>query len=649
MLLVFVLASGLLTVGGIGPGAARAESLTIQLADLGRADELSLGAPPSSQTVTLPVPPGMRPARLRGTIEVAVGGPGGILEVTGTRGRLASIDLRGKNGADVSMAVDLSRLPITDNAVAVTFRLGDPDNRCVDDTTEGTVVRNLRVDYDGTDTPPTTIADFLPPTLHELTVAVPADADLSVRDAAVQLASGIAARYRPAAPTVRVIALPASGVPGPDAALHRTVAFTGVGEAELELGADRVLLINGSGSLLGAQVGALFGDLGAIAVASSAINSRPQAVPQLPPDTQTLEQLGLGGPSATGRGSAAVRMGVEASALGQPATSWTVHLVGTVVAGGVGTDSRRGSLTLTVGSRILGNWPLAGDGAFDHAVTLPRDLIGRYNELVLTAVADGTYDCGARPVVTVDVDPASTIAAEPAEQPAAVDFADLPAVLRPSYQVATDSVDVPGLAQVVALAVALQRLSGPTLVPTLVEPDTLMSGSDAGLLIVHGLPPTEADLPLDLTAETATLPDGRQLTADTRQATLQLGSINSRSVAVVSGTDAGLVDGLLSWLGHSDNLGALSGDVAVWSGREPVSTLSLRAATTEDAVAARGWVVAVIAAAVFAVILAAVVATTMLVRRRRSRQHGEPGPDDDPPGDDPVIDQPDPDEPGSGT
>ena len=652
VLFVSMLLGALLVTTGFGlvTDQARADTpgqpaLTVPLAELGRSDTIQLDPPPSSQTLTLPVPPGLRPTRLLGTIEVTADGPGGILEVSGPEGRLASVDLRKASGTDVALSVDLSTVPVTGNSVALTFRLGDPDDQCVDAGTFGSVLRNLRLAYDGTDTPPTTIATFLPPALQQLTIAVPATADLSVRDAAVRLASAVAARYSPAAPAVRVVELPAAGLPAQRTALHRAVAFTGSSAAGLELGADRVLIVNGSGSALAAQVDALFGDLGTIAVASRATVSHPQSAPQLPPATQTVSQLGLGAPTATGRGTATVRMGVDAASLGQPASGWTTHLVGTVVTGGVGTGDRRGSLTLTVGDRVLGSWPVTHDGGYDVTVTVPQDLLSRYTELVLTATADGSYGCAARPVVTVAVDPDSTIAARPADQPSSGGFADLPAALRPSYDLATDRDGIAGLGQVVGLAVALQRLSAPTLVPHLVETDALLTGSGPGVLVVHGLAPAAVDLPLDLTADTATLPGGEQLTADTQLATLQQGAIGSRSVTVVSGTDPALVDGLLGWLGRPANLASLSGDVAVWTGAEPVDTLALRVSADQTQTTQRAWPYVVIAAVAFAVILASVVATVMILRRRRSRRLGAPGPDEDLPDGQPTKSEPTKSEP----
>ncbi len=76
----------------IAPSAA-AETVDLGLADLGQRPTLTLDIPPAEAVITIPVPDGLRPAELTGTLEVTGDPDPGLVEVRDGTRRLAVVDL----------------------------------------------------------------------------------------------------------------------------------------------------------------------------------------------------------------------------------------------------------------------------------------------------------------------------------------------------------------------------------------------------------------------------------------------------------------------------------------------------------------------------------------------------------------------------
>ena len=77
----------------IAPSAAAETSVDLGLADLGQRPTLTLDIPPAEAVITIPVPDGLRPAELTGTLEVTGDPDPGLVEVRDGTRRLAVVDL----------------------------------------------------------------------------------------------------------------------------------------------------------------------------------------------------------------------------------------------------------------------------------------------------------------------------------------------------------------------------------------------------------------------------------------------------------------------------------------------------------------------------------------------------------------------------
>lgn len=629
--LVAPLIVGLLLASGVVTTTpAAAEPLSVPLATMGQNESIEFDARSVSKTLTLSVPDGLTPSALTGAIEVSTHQSSSILAIYDdtTSERLLSIRLDGSAGKTVPLEVSLTKVTVEDRALSLRFEMSLPE-RCELGTRQPTTLRDLSLTYSGSESAPATIATFLPPILSGLTIYLPDKPDADVRSAAVSLASAIAARYNPAQPRIRVTSVPGGDWVESSATFTRSIQFTGTGEAGLSVNAgSRLMSIAGKGRGLRAQIDALSNNLATVALATRAVATRPQDKPALAPATQTLSDLGLGNLTADGSGSATITLGVEAAAFGGPATSWGVHLVGTVSTGARPSSSNsRGTLTATVGDDVLNSWPIPEDGRFDVTATIPGDLLSRYTALKIDAVVNGAGGCESGPPTRLTLDPRSTIEAKIAPLPTSGDFTDFPAVLSPSYQLAVDGTDLTAVQRAVAMAVSLQHLVRVRLDPQLVGVPDVVGSSSPGVLIIGGALPDGITLPLSSKGDTVTLPDGSTLTADAAMATAQVVATDQRTLLVVSGTRPPLVKGLARRLSDPDQLAQLSGGIAIWSGDGAITSLQGRIPATQPTDEAtspldvQSSVIVAVAVGV-ALLIAGAIAATMIFRRRRG---GSPG------------------------
>ncbi len=601
----------------------------VSFIQLGQPDSLTFAGVSATRDLRLPVPDGLTPARLQGTVIRPADATASLLEVS-SNGRLIA---RLRLTKDVTaLDLPLTGAPVTNRAVSLRLasRVVQPSD-CRDVTGSGVLpltLRGLRLQYSGTEKSTPTIATFLPPALAALAIYVPADADQNVRAGAVSLAGAVAARYAPAPVAISVRTLTASAAIVPASGfLGRSVVVTGTGDPGLALlGANPIptLRISGDSTALPLQVGALTRDLGRLAQASVATATRVESLPGLPRARQSIDELGIGSPSTTGLGAATVSLGLSQAQLGAAAESLQLRLAGSSsLADGV----EPGVLTVSVNGRVLATWAAGSDPGFVKTVTVPWSSLGRYVSVDVTATAAGQgARCADLGPVTLSVDGSSSVTSAAAPRPFRGGFAEFPAVLRPTYQVATDSTDVAGLSQVVGLVAALQRMSAVPLAPVLVDVATVASSKQPALLVsAKSVVPTSITLPLEhADAAQLTLANGNVLKIDADIASLQVVEQPDRTLLVattVKPSSSTLPD-LLTWAAQDDHLGSLSGDVLAWPAGADRQTLAIGGggARTIDAVANPIWerrTVQVLVGVVVIALLAAVIA--LLVFRTRPR------------------------------
>ena len=391
--------------------------------------------------------------------------------------------------------------------------------------------------------------------------------------------------------------------------------ITGTGDAGLKLVPTSglpTLQISGDPTQLPLQIAALTRDIGKLAQASAATATRTQALPGLAEGRQSIDQLGIGSPSATGVAAATVTLGLSQVQLGSDAQALTLRLIGSTSLPGGSADGAA-VLTASVAGRVLSSWRAESDSTFAQTVTVPWSSLGRYVTVDVTATATGTSAlCGDPGVVSLSVDGSSAVTAEPADRPLNDGFAEFPAVLRPVYQVATDRTDVTGLDTVVGMVAALQRLSTVPLSPTLVDVAALGSSDQPGVLIAaRSAVPASLALPLDHTAAGVTLANGDALTVDADLASLQVVDQDARTVLVATSTQPSSTAyaAMLTWLRAGDHLGSIGGDVLVWPADGDHQTLAVVGGgeRTIDAAAEPLWQQRTVQLLAISVVLAVIV------------------------------------------
>ena len=107
------------------------------------------------------------------------------------------------------LVIPLEGAQVVDKSVTLTLALTVlPDDGFCLDQLNPVEFANGSVRYAGTEVAPKTVAEFLPPILRKLTIAVPSPPSKAESDAAVQLATSLVSRYRSQAPQVVLVRLP---------------------------------------------------------------------------------------------------------------------------------------------------------------------------------------------------------------------------------------------------------------------------------------------------------------------------------------------------------------------------------------------------------------------------------------------------------
>ena len=139
-----------------------ANSPTIGLIDMGTSAPLAFYGDRGSATLTFPVPQGLIPVTLNAIVELPVNVRSGTLTITQDERTIARVPIPPTDQAPI--VVPLAGADIVDNSVTVTLRtyLVPLEGYCLDPTNPLRLV-NGTVTFDGAESPPTTVADFLPP------------------------------------------------------------------------------------------------------------------------------------------------------------------------------------------------------------------------------------------------------------------------------------------------------------------------------------------------------------------------------------------------------------------------------------------------------------------------------------------------------
>ncbi len=603
-----------------------ANSPTFSLRTIGLDSTVSLYGIEGQQTLSIPVQPGLVPAELVATVSLPINALGGTLQVSQDDRIIARVPLPADQAP---ITIPLAGARVVDNAVTVLLRsyLSLPEGYCVFDATNPLRLVGTEVRYSGQELAPATIADFLPPVLQRLTLAVPPNPSRAESDAAVRLATATVARYGPQRPAVDIVAV--DGALPPQVPLERQIMIREGDAPGVSLqGPNTVpaLLISGSAADLANQSRLLSSDMSRLAVQSRAVAGPLSTTPQLPSDHTTIRKLGQPGVNATDLVNPRVTVPLDQTRIGRSVRDVRVHLQGSYTPL---PDGLAGQLTVGVGGEMVDRWATDPSGRIDRWIDVPQRLLERYTNLDIAVDAAGnTGRCGEFQPITLTIDDESAVESTLARPPLAAGFQSLPQALMPRIEVGMDD-GLDNLRRAVQIITGLQRLSAlPFDTAVMSRGDAIASANPAIVVSPQGWDDESITLPVTVDADGVITVENVDGSGNSSTLALDpvvgFGSLQTLYtggrtllVATSSGAPAEL-DRLLIWL-DSDvgRWSGLTGNVVVsMQGREPIQLTTTAAATDEVPGGDRRTLYLAIGAGALAV---ALLGAGLVVARRRSR------------------------------
>ncbi|MDV8077177.1 hypothetical protein R4P47_11455 [Rhodococcus sp. IEGM 1370] len=551
--------------------------------------------------LTVPSPAGSVPSMLDAVLTVPAWLDRGWVDVESDGRPITRITL--DNAAPTTaVSIPLAAVPTVDGAIALDLipSLIPDDRYCPDPASDAVRLIDATVAYQGQPAVPGTIADFLPVVLRTLTLFVPSDADRETITAATIVATSVIHHY--GAQPVRVAVRPDSELAGaaPDGPFERSVVLAKNSDAGVELiypvdQAPPRMYLTGTGSDLTDQARLITSDLSDIAVSTAASAGPSSATAQLPPESITLDDLGIGTVTGSGGATATASITIDQTRLGRSASNLSVHLIGSYTPGA-------GSVRATVNGSPLAVWEADDTGRLDRWIDVPNSALSRVETLDISVdhpSTTGGGGCSAAADTSVTVDGSTLVRSSDSTTPAPLGLRSMPQALMPQFEIALADESYAGVVRAVTMATGLQRLSSLPLLPEVVSMEQALDGSAPALVIAPAseLPDT-VTLPLSSIDETTfrvadpeSAGGAVELTVDTDEpfATVQVTSVQDNAVLVGSWNSApDRFDAMLSWLDDDPaRWFALDGDIVFAAqNTEPISLSGSALSGADDTVAA---------------------------------------------------------------
>lgn len=476
----------------LSTAAALSTAFILLLAPPAPARAGELGLPQSLTTqglqpnvTRLVVPDGVTPQALRGllTVENAVSGQVRI----SVHGRLVhAVPARPSQWIRIPVS---SRDLESDGTVSVGLEyVGADDDRChADSAPVSTRLSRLRLAFTGSESPPTSVAGFLPDTASRVDVVLPDSADDFLVEAGLTAVVALSQKYPAPVPVL----LSPAGEPVPDVgAGQRIVRFTrGDGPVVSTVGVERgipTLTITGAGTALVDAARALRTEALAIADSASA-EGMSLSVAEADLDTRsTLADLGAERLRLTGWGQSDVYVGIPQDEFGGPIDSLHIDLVGmhTAVAG------ISAQVDVFLNDALVASTLLDEEAEFHLPIEVTEDQLRADNglQIVLHALPDDGRcgDDATHSPVLLDIDGARSVITAQRGSGRLEGFELYPQVFGGDVPVALRNTSDRTLGDAVAAASllsALQRAATHPLGVRLVSPDDLIQGNESGLLV----------------------------------------------------------------------------------------------------------------------------------------------------------------------
>ena len=564
----------------VAPAVTPAATPPIAWPQLGLSDRIDMVGSDQFADTDIPVPSGVIPGQLLGSIGSVINAIDGRVDVLDGRGVvLGSIPAPDGLGS-APFAIDISAARIVNGVAKVSFVLRDrnpPGDSC--SRSSSLTLSQLGVTFLGQTPYPVIVADFLPGYLDQIVIRTGPTPSPAQQQAALELVAKLTRLYRPMPVRIEVDTSPGSAPPGPPS--RRVIEIRDGAQAGLTVtqpnSPDAALLITGRGDELSRQV-ALFSDRRVtLAQTQSAIVTAVDEGTPTATTIKTFAQLGMTGKiSVLGTGTLYVGFDVSQFAVGSIQQA-TVHLIAhysPVIAG-------EASVVVRSGNAVLASRHLDGSGSLDITGVVPKESINSAVGIVLELRYLPKQQCAPlNDRMEFALDPASTVAVTPGTRNRG-GFPVLPMAFTPDFAVVVDS---PEHLRFAAAAVnLLAQQTGVTLQPRLTDLASA-SGSGQGLLFVGpGADMAKAGLSAPVSSNGTNAVDiggAPNTTVDLNGpiGVVQAFSNNDRTVLAVNGSgDWSLVQRSFDYIRALDaRWSSLTGDVVATGAAGQTVNLTLR-------------------------------------------------------------------------
>ena len=535
------------------------DSPTMSLSDLGQNSTLSFYGNSGAATLVFPVPDGLVPTSLNMTVSFPFAIRSGTLSVVQGERVIAKLGLPLVD--QTPLVIPLAGVEVVDNVASLTLKLSAmPDDQYCLDWYNPVEFINSAVTFAGVEVPPATIADFLPPILRKVTIAIPASPSRAESDTAVQLATSLTSRYRGQAPQISIVPLPdgATAIDAPSVPLERQIVVKEGPDPGLSLISNPgvpELLVTGSPDNIEDQARFLTDGSIKLAVSGKAVAGAMRVKPPLPGDATTLKALGQPNLTAVGV-SPQVSIALDQTKFGHSTQGYRLHLMGsfTPIPRDLGAQ-----ITASVDGQTIARWPAEGSGVIDRWVDIPDGMVDRYTNLAVGVdTAGNTGTCNDYRPINLVIGGDTVVLSTPSLPPIPGGFRAVPQSLMPEMLVGIGQNSLADTVRAAQITVGMQRLSAVPLTVKVTSVSQAMSSRNSAIIISpDGWSDKSIALPVSENDRTITV---QGLTPDSQPETLTLdpgakfGSLqvvfdSQRTLLVATSTGApNLLDDLLRWM-----------------------------------------------------------------------------------------------------
>ena len=183
-------------LGGLAVPAPALAQTTVTARHLGMSKQISFPGRAAEVVFPVPVPAGLRPKELTGSVQTPVDLATGNLEAWSDDLLLARIPFDGRESV-VPVRIPLERATVRGGVANVTLRtvLTSRGEACPDWSDRSLELLDATIEYDGRPEPPKILADFMPPVLDRLEIYLPEQPSQVESEAAAELVTAASAEF----------------------------------------------------------------------------------------------------------------------------------------------------------------------------------------------------------------------------------------------------------------------------------------------------------------------------------------------------------------------------------------------------------------------------------------------------------------------